>query len=51
VVPLHGDLPPAQRLQDYLPENLRNRQYYEPGSQGEEQRLIEWARARHEHEK
>ncbi len=47
----HGDLPPAARLQDYLPENLRNRQYYEPGSQGEEQRLIEWARARHVSEK
>ncbi len=45
-----GDLPPAKRLQAYLPENLRDRQYYEPGSQGEEQRLIEWARERNERE-
>lgn len=41
-----GPLPPAQRLQDYLPENLRDRAYYEPGTQGEEAALVEWIRSR-----
>ena len=41
-----GDLPPAQRLQDYLPENIRKRAYFEPGSQGEERRLSEWIKER-----
>ncbi len=41
-----GDLPPAQRLQAYLPQNLRDRRYYEPGTQGEEQRLADWAARR-----
>jgi putative ATPase len=43
-----GDLPPAKRLQQYLPDNLRNRRYYEPGSQGEERRLIDWTKQRNE---
>jgi putative ATPase len=42
-----GDLPPAQRLQAYLPENVGDRRYYEPGSQGEEQRLRDWVNRRH----
>jgi putative ATPase len=43
----HGsDVPPALRLQDYLPKNLRERRYFEPGDQGDEQRLIDWLEAR-----
>ncbi|MDE2570908.1 MAG: replication-associated recombination protein A [bacterium] len=38
--------PPAERLQAYLPENLKDRRYYEPGLQGEEARLAEWIRER-----
>jgi putative ATPase len=41
-----GDLPPAQRLEDYLPENLRDRAYFEPGEQGEEAKLRAWIEER-----
>jgi putative ATPase len=41
-----GDLPPAERLEAYLPENLKNRSYYEPGGQGEEARLRDWVARR-----
>jgi putative ATPase len=41
-----GDLPPSERLEAYLPETLRGRAYYEPGRQGEEARLREWAAKR-----
>ena len=41
-----GELPPAQRLQAYLPDNLTQRAYYEPGTQGEERRLSEWIKKR-----
>jgi putative ATPase len=41
-----GDLPPADRLEDYLPENLRERAYFEPGEQGEEAKLRAWIDAR-----
>jgi putative ATPase len=37
-----GDLPPAERLEPYLPERLRERAYFEPGGQGEEARLRPW---------
>jgi putative ATPase len=37
-----GDLPPAERLEPYLPERLRDRAYFEPGAQGEEARLRAW---------
>ena len=37
-----GDLPPAERLEAYLPENLRERAYFEPGSQGAEAKLRAW---------
>ncbi|HEY8313325.1 MAG TPA: replication-associated recombination protein A [Candidatus Baltobacteraceae bacterium] len=37
-----GDLPPAARLQAYLPQNLLDRAYYEPGSQGAEAKLDAW---------
>ena len=41
-----GDLPPAKRLEDYLPTSLRERAYFEPGAQGEEARLGAWIRKR-----
>jgi len=41
-----GDLPPAQRLQSYLPESLKNRAYYQPGEQGEERKYIDWIEKR-----
>ncbi|MFZ1125955.1 MAG: replication-associated recombination protein A [Candidatus Baltobacteraceae bacterium] len=41
-----GDLPPAARLEDYLPANLRERAYFEPGEQGEEAKLRAWIEAR-----
>ncbi len=41
-----GDLPPAERLEDYLPENLRERAYFEPGEQGAEAPLRAWIDAR-----
>ena len=37
-----GDLPPAERLEDYLPEALRDRAYFRPGGQGDEARLEGW---------
>lgn len=41
-----GPLPPAQQVQSYVPENLRGHFYYDPGTQGEELKLIEWVKAR-----
>jgi len=41
-----GDLPPAERLEPYLPENVRDHAYFEPGGQGEEARLRDWIAAR-----
>jgi putative ATPase len=41
-----GDLPPAERLEAYLPPNLAERAYFEPGRQGEEARLQTWIAAR-----
>ncbi|MGP6158683.1 MAG: replication-associated recombination protein A [Vulcanimicrobiaceae bacterium] len=41
-----GDLPPPERLEDYLPSNLRDRAYFEPGEQGEEGKLRVWIDAR-----
>jgi putative ATPase len=43
-----GDLPPAERLEEYLPENLRERAYFEPGEQGEEAKLRAWIDRRRE---
>lgn len=37
-----GNLPPPERLEDYLPERLRDRAYFEPGTQGEEAKLVPW---------
>ena len=41
-----GDLPPSERLQAYVPENLTGRAYYEPGEQGEEAKLVTWLQKR-----
>ena len=41
-----GELPPARQLQDYLPENLKGRAYFEPGAAGEEAKLVEWIERR-----
>ena len=41
-----GDLPPSQRLQQYLPDNIISRAYFEPGSQGDERRFRAWIEAR-----
>ena len=38
--------PPPQRLQDYLPEQLRDRQYYKPGVQGNEASIQAWLERR-----
>ena len=40
------DLPPPERLQAYLPENLAGKHYYETGDQGAEARIVEWIRKR-----
>jgi putative ATPase len=37
-----GDLPPSERLEAYLPENLKDRAYFDPGQQGEEAKLRPW---------
>ena len=41
-----GDLPPAERLQSYLPENIADRSYFNPGTQGEESRFVDWIKKR-----
>ena len=40
--------PPAAQLQDYLPENLLGRRYYEPGNQGKEASIKKWLEKRRE---
>ncbi|HZC07786.1 MAG TPA: replication-associated recombination protein A [Ktedonobacterales bacterium] len=40
--------PPPQRLQDYLPEPLARRAYYQPGEQGAEASIAAWLRRRRE---
>jgi putative ATPase len=40
--------PPATRLQDYLPEHLKDRHYYEPGLQGREASIKRWLERRRE---
>ena len=34
--------PPAVKLQEYLPERLVGRQFYEPGNQGKEASIKQW---------
>ncbi len=38
--------PPAMQLQEYLPESLRGRHYYEPGHQGKEASIKQWLEKR-----
>src|SRR5579859_5408949 len=38
--------PPPERPQDYLPENLRERAYYQPGTQGNEASIAAWLERR-----
>jgi putative ATPase len=40
--------PPATQLQDYLPESLQGRRYYEPGHQGKEASIKKWLEKRRE---
>jgi putative ATPase len=40
--------PPAPRLQEYLPESLKDRCYYEPGNQGKEVSIKKWLEKRRE---
>jgi putative ATPase len=41
-----GELPPAERLQSYLPERIAGHPYFEPGAQGDEARLRDWIEQR-----
>src|SRR5437763_2525286 len=38
--------PPSVRLQEYLPESLKGRRYYEPGHQGKESSIKKWLEKR-----
>lgn len=38
--------PPATQLQEYLPESLKGRRYYEPGYQGKEASIKQWLEKR-----
>ncbi len=38
--------PPAVQLQEYLPESLKGRYYYEPGQQGKEASIKKWLEKR-----
>jgi len=38
--------PPAIQLQEYLPESLKGRSYYEPGQQGKEASIKQWLEQR-----
>lgn len=38
--------PPALQLQEYLPESLKGRRYYEPGHQGKEASINKWLEKR-----
>ncbi len=38
--------PPALRLQEYLPDSLKGRRYYEPGQQGKEASIKQWLEKR-----
>jgi putative ATPase len=40
------DRPPGAQLQEYLPEGLKGRHYYEPGHQGKEASIKKWLEKR-----
>ncbi len=42
------DRPPPTRVQEYLPEALQGRHYYEPGLQGKETSIKQWLEKRRE---
>jgi putative ATPase len=42
------DRPPAVQVQEYLPERLKGRRYYEPGQQGKEASIKKWLEKRRE---
>ncbi len=41
-----AELPPVQRLQDYLPQELVGHHYYEPGEAGQEAKFKRWIEER-----
>ena len=43
--------PPPERLQDYLPEQMSDRQYYQPTAQGGEASIQAWLRRRRDQQK
>lgn len=50
---MHSDdpeRPPAVGLQEYLPESLQGRRYYEPGEQGKEGNIRRWLEKRRDGE-
>jgi putative ATPase len=46
--PADPNRPPPQRLQGYLPEQIRDRVYYDPGVQGQEASIQAWLTRRRE---
>ena len=40
------DRPPPKRVQEYLPDRLQGRHYYEPGQQGKEASIKQWLEKR-----
>ncbi|GAC1356992.1 MAG: replication-associated recombination protein A [Ktedonobacteraceae bacterium] len=42
------DRPPPMQVQEYLPERLQGRHYYEPGQQGKEASIKKWLEKRRE---
>jgi putative ATPase len=42
------DRPPPARVQEYLPESIKNNRYYEPGHQGKEASIRKWLEKRRE---
>jgi putative ATPase len=42
------DRPPATKVQEYLPESLQGKRYYEPGQQGKEASIKKWLEKRRE---
>jgi putative ATPase len=41
-----SERPPAAQLQEYLPESLKGKRYYEPGQQGKEASIKKWLEKR-----
>ncbi len=42
--------PPSAQVQEYLPESLKGRRYYQPGQQGREASIKQWLEKRHENQ-